>query len=153
LHASDGTYIPLRQVADLEASSGRYLIQHQGGRRMQAVTLDVVGRDLASFAQQARQAIAAKVNLPTGTYIEFSGAAEAQARAQRALVAKALFATVGIVLLLVVIARNWRNLLVMLANLPFSLIGGVFAAFAVGGVLSLGSLIGFVTLFGITLRN
>lgn len=153
LRAPDGTYVLLRQVADIQASSGLYKIQHQGGRRMQTVTLDVAGRDLASFVRDARDAIATKLNLPGGTYIEFSGAAEGQARAQQDLLVKALFATVGIVLLLSVVTRNWRNLLVILANLPFSLVGGVVAAFAFGGVLSLGSLIGFVTLFGITLRN
>jgi CzcA family heavy metal efflux pump len=153
LRSSDGSYITLRQVADLQASSGLYLIQHQGGRRMQAVTMDVQGRDLAAFEREARQAIAAAVRLPEDTYIEFSGAAEAQQRAQRDLAVKAMFATAGIMLLLSMVTRNWRNQMVMVANLPFSLVGGVVAAFASGGVLSLGSLIGFVTLFGITLRN
>ncbi len=93
------------------------------------------------------------MTLPIGTYIEFSGAAEGQAQAQRDLAVKALFAGVGIVLLLSVVTRNWRNLLLLMANLPFSLVGGMVAAFLSGAVLSLGSLVGFVTLFGITLRN
>jgi Cu/Ag efflux pump CusA len=153
LQAPDGTYVPLGQVADVQASSGLYEIQHQGGRRLQAVTLDVEGRDLASFVQDARRQIAAKVTLPGGTYIEFSGAAEGQAQARRDLAVKALFAGAGIVLLLSVVTRNWRNLLLIMANLPFTLVGGVAAAFLAGPVLSLGSLVGFVTLFGITLRN
>src|SRR5258707_2636124 len=66
---------------------------------------------------------------------------------------RSLFAGIGIVLLLSVVTRNWRNLLLLMANLPFSFVGGVVAAFFSGGVLSLGSLVGFVTLFGITLRN
>ena len=153
LRAPDGVYVPLRQVADLRATSGLYEIHHQGGRRRQAVTLDVEGRDLASFVRDARRQLAAKVTLPGGIYIEFSGAAEGQAEAQRDLAVKGLFAGAGIVLLLSVVTRNWRNLLLLMTNLPFSFVGGVVAAFLSGGVLSLGSLVGFVTLFGITLRN
>ncbi|MDW4746791.1 efflux RND transporter permease subunit, partial [Escherichia coli] len=62
-------------------------------------------------------------------------------------------AAIGVVLLLSIVTRNWRNLLLVLVNLPFALVGGVLAVFATGGVLSLGSMVGFVTLFGITLRN
>jgi Cu/Ag efflux pump CusA len=153
LQAPDGSYVPLGQLASIQASSGLYVIRRQGGRRLQAVTLDVEGRDFASFVRDARREIAAKVTLPTSTYIEFSGAAEGQEEAQRDLVLKALFAGVGIVVLLSIVTRNWRNLLLIMANLPFTLVGGVVAAFLAGGVLSLGSLVGFVTLFGITLRN
>jgi CzcA family heavy metal efflux pump len=153
LRAPDGAYVPLARIAEIRASSGRYEIQHQGGRRLQAVTLDVQGRDLASFEAAARRRIAAEVSLPRGTYIAFSGAAEGQAQAQSELALKSAFAGIGILLLLSVVTRNWRNLALVMANLPFTFVGGVVAAFAAGGVLSLGSLVGFVTLFGITLRN
>jgi CzcA family heavy metal efflux pump len=153
LRTPDGVYVPLSGVADLGATSGLYEILHQGGRRLQSVTLDVAGRDLASFVEEARQKISSYVTLPAGTYIEFSGAAQGQAQAQRDLFVKALFAGVGIVMLLSVVTRNWRNLLLLMTNLPFSFVGGIAAAFLSGAVLSLGSLVGFVTLFGITLRN
>ncbi len=151
--APDGTYVHLSQVADVKASSGLYEIQHQGGRRLQSVTLDVQGRDPTSFVADARRAISEKVKLPPDTYIVYSGAAEGQAQAQADLTLKGLFAGIGIALLLSVVTRNWRNLLITMANLPFALVGGVVAVFFSGGVLSLGSLVGFVTLFGITLRN
>jgi len=64
-----------------------------------------------------------------------------------------LIAAVGIVLLLSIVTRNWRNLLLILVNLPFALVGGVLALFATGGLLTLGGMVGFITLFGITLRN
>jgi CzcA family heavy metal efflux pump len=153
IKAPDGTYVPLRQLADVDFTSGLYQIQHQGGRRVQTVTLDVEGRDLASFVQDAQAQIAAKAKLPSGTYIEFTGAAEGEAQAQHDLALKALLAGIGIVILLSIVTRNWRNLLLILANLPFALVGGIVVALLSGGVLSLGSLIGFVTLFGITLRN
>ena len=153
LRASDGAYVPLEQIADVRVSSGLYQIQHNGGRRLQTVTLDVQGRDLVSFVNAAKRQLAENVKLSNGTYINFSGAAEGQARAQRDLVLKTLFAGVGIVILLSVITKSWRNLALVLVNLPFATVGGVFVAFAFGRVLSLGSLIGFVTLLGITLRN
>src|SRR5437016_9433503 len=153
LRAPDGVYVALRHVAELEPTSGYYEILHQGGRRLQSVTLDVAGRDLVSLVAAARREIAATVAMPAGTYIEISGAAEGQARATRDLALKALAAGVAIVLLLSVVTRNWRNLALLMANLPFTFVGGVVAAFVAGGILSLGSLVGFVTLFGITLRN
>jgi len=85
--------------------------------------------------------------------VEFSGTAEAQAQSRRDLLLNSLLAGLGIVLLLSVVMGNYRNLLLVLANLPFALVGGVLAALVTGGNLSLGSLVGFVTLFGITLRN
>ncbi|MCB8586377.1 efflux RND transporter permease subunit, partial [Escherichia coli] len=60
---------------------------------------------------------------------------------------------IGIVLLLSIVTGHWRNLVLVLINLPFAFVGGVFAVALTSGLLSLGSLVGFVTLFGITLRN
>ena len=152
LRTPDGTYVTLDELADVEVTSGLYEIQHQDGRRLQSVTLDVQGRDLASFVADARRVVA-KIDLPADTYIGFSGAAQAQAAAQRDLVLKSVLAGAGIVLLLSVVTRTWRNLLITMTNLPFALVGGVVAALLADPVLSLGTLVGFVTLFGITLRN
>ncbi len=153
LRAPGGSYVLLRQVADMFEASGRYQVLHEGARRLQTVTANVKGRDVASFARAAETAVRARVPLPPGSYLEFAGAAQAQSQSQRALLLNGLLAGVGIVLLLSVVTRNWRNLLLVLANLPFALVGGVLAVFATGGLLSLGSMVGFVTLFGITLRN
>lgn len=153
IRVSDGTYVPLRQIADIRVTSGFYQIPHRGGRRLQTVTLDSQGQDLVSFVRSAQQRLADNVKLPSGTYISVSGAAEGQVRAQRDLALKALFAGAGVIILLSIITRSWRNLALVLVNLPFAAVGGVVAAFAFGRVLSLGSLIGFVTLLGITLRN
>jgi Cu/Ag efflux pump CusA len=120
---------------------------------VQTVTANVVGRDVASFVADAKAQLAARVSLSAGNYLEFAGAAEAQSQSTRDLLLNALIAGVGIVLLLSMVTRNLNNLLLVLVNLPFALAGGVFAVFASGGLLSLGSMVGFVTLFGITLRN
>jgi Cu/Ag efflux pump CusA len=153
LRAPSGAYVRLKQLGDIHETSGRYQILHQGARRVQTITANVAGRDVASFVTDAKAQLAAKVALPTGTYLEFAGAAEAQSKARRDLLLNALVAGIGIVLLLSMVTRNVNNLLLVLANLPFALAGGVLAVFASGGLLSLGAMVGFVTLFGITLRN
>ncbi len=153
LRNAQGTVVPLGELADVEETSGRYAILHEGTRRRQAVTMNVVGRDLASFVQEARRAVADKVKLPAGVYLSFGGAEEARSRAQREILSYSLLACAGIVLLLQVVFRKPRHTLLVLANLPFALVGGVVAVFFTGGRLSVGSLVGFVTLFGITMRN
>ena len=148
-----GTYVQLRQFADIYETSGRYVVLHQGARRAQTVTCNVAGHDINTFVAEARRRIAATVALPPGTYAEFAGAAEAQARSKRDLLAHSLIAGVGIVLLLSIVIGSYRNLALVLVNLPLALVGGVLAVFFSSGWLSIGSLVGFVTLFGITLRN
>lgn len=148
-----GAYIQLGQLADVFLSSGRYQVQHEGGRRMGAVTANVAGGDVGAFVRKAKAAIAAKVKLPSGAYVSFAGTAEAQAESQSRLLRNSLIAGAGVVLLLSIVTRNWRNLLLVLVNLPFALAGGVIAVLVTGATLSLGSMIGFVTLFGIAMRN
>jgi len=152
LRSPQGNYVLLRQLADVYESSGRYLIAHHGGRRVESVTCNVAGGNIASFVATAQRSLA-KLALPAGDYVEFSGTAEEQARSQRDLLVHSLLAGVGIIILLSIVMQNHRNLLLVLANLPFALVGGIFVALVTGGNLSLGSLVGFVTLFGITLRN
>jgi CzcA family heavy metal efflux pump len=153
LRSPSGSYVLLKQIADIYQTSGRYQILHEGGRRVQTVTANVAGTDLISFVKAAKALVHDKVELPAGTYIQFAGAAEAGSRSLRDLLVNSLIAAVGIMLLLSVITRNWHNLLLVLANLPFALVGGVLAVFATGGLLTLGGMVGFVTLFGISLRN
>jgi Cu/Ag efflux pump CusA len=153
LRSSSGTYVRLRQLADIYEDGGRYQVLHQGAQRLQTVTANVTGRDVISFVEAAKTAIAAKLTLPAGTYVMFEGQAEAQVRSQRDLLVNSIIAGTGVVLLLSIVTRHSRNLLLVLANLPFAFVGGVLAVFASGGLLSLGSMVGFVALFGLTLRN
>ncbi len=149
----EGTYVHLRQLAEIYENSGRYVVLHDGGRRVQTVTCNVEGRNVNSFVTDAQKRVLSMVSFPPGTYAEFTGAAEAQARSKRDLLVHSLVAGMGILLLLSIVLGNFRNLLLVLSNLPFALVGGVLAVFASGGELTLGSMVGFVTLFGITLRN
>jgi CzcA family heavy metal efflux pump len=148
-----GRYVRLSQVADIYESTGRYQVQHQGAQRVQTVTAGVEGRDVAGFVAAARAKIARSVRLPEGVYVAFAGAAEAQAQARTDLLAHAALAGFGIVLLLAVVTGSGANLLLVLVTLPFAFVGGVAAIVLTGGVLSLGSIVGFVTLSGISLRN
>ena len=100
-----------------------------------------------------KKQIAAKIAFHPGVYPIFAGSGLVQSVAKRELLLHSAIAGIGIVLLLSIIFGNPRNLVLVLVNMPFALIGGVFAVFATGGSLSLGSLVGFVTLFGITTRN
>ncbi|HVA72467.1 MAG TPA: efflux RND transporter permease subunit [Candidatus Limnocylindrales bacterium] len=152
LRSPDGNYVLLRQLADIHESSGRYIVLHDGARRVQTITCNVAGRNVNSFVAEAKSRIA-RISLPPGTYVEFGGTAAEQARSLRELLVHSLLAGLGIVLLLSVVMGNYRNLLLVLLNLPFALVGGVLAILLMGGEVSLGSMIGFVTLFGITLRN
>jgi CzcA family heavy metal efflux pump len=152
LRTPSGTFVFLHQIADVYQTAGRYQVQHLGGQRVQAVTANVLGRDVSSFVREAREGMS-HLQLPHGVHLEFAGSAEAQAEARRNLMMNSVVAGVGIIMLLAVVTGSWRNVLLVLANMPFALVGGVLAVFATGGVLTLGSMVGFVTLFGITLRN
>ncbi len=153
INSPDGIYVPLGKLASVYETSGRYNILHDGARRVQTITLDVAGGNAEAFVRNAQAQIATKVHLAPGNYVQFTGTAEAQAQSRRDLLVHSLLAALGIVLLLSVVLMNWRNLLLVLVNIPFALVGGVLAVFAGGGELSLGAMVGFVTLFGITLRN
>ncbi|MBW4045791.1 MAG: efflux RND transporter permease subunit [Acidobacteria bacterium] len=149
----EGIYVPLGTLANVYQKAGRYNILHDGARRVQTITLNVAGNNTAAFERKAKAEIAAKVHLAPGDYIQFTGTAAAQAQSRRDLLVYSMLAALGIVLLLSIVLMNWRNLVLVLANVPFALVGGMLAVFAGGGELSLGAMIGFVTLFGITLRN
>ena len=149
----DGKIVRLRELADIDQESGRSKILHAGAKRMQTVTCNVVNRDIENFAREMKKRVTQEVHFAPGDYPTFTGEAEAQAKSREDLIVHSLLAGVGIFLMLYIAFGRLRNLLLTFANLPFALIGGVLAAMFTGGWISLGSLVGFVTLFGITLRN
>ncbi|TAM80129.1 MAG: efflux RND transporter permease subunit [Acidobacteria bacterium] len=152
LRSPNGNYVNLRDLADIYERSGRYVVLHEGAQRVQTITCNVRGRSVPSFVAEAQREVD-RMPLPRGTVVEFGGTAAAQAQSRRDLLIHSALAGLGIILLLSVVMGNYRNLLLVLVNLPFALVGGILAAWITGGVLSLGSMVGFVTLFGITVRN
>ena len=153
LQNGDGLQIELQQLADVALTNGRSMIAHDGASRVQTVTCNVRGRDLTSFVADAQRDVSQRVSFPAGTYVLFGGTAQAVLATRREVLLYSVIAGVGIVLLLYVVFGNLRNLGLALVNLPFALVGGVVAAFLTGGYVTVGSLVGFVTLFGITTRN
>lgn len=153
LFNADGKMIRLSDVADIVQENGRSKILHAGAKRIQTVTANVVDRDISAFTEELKAKLKTDLVLSPGAYLEFTGAAEANAKSREALILQSLLAGVTVFLMLYIAFGRLRNLLLTFANLPFALIGGVLAVMFTGGWISLGSLVGFVTLFGITLRN
>ncbi len=149
----EGKILHLKDIAFITQENGRSKILHAGAKRIQTVTANVEGRDVENFNRDLKKHIKNDIKLSNGNYLEFTGEAEANAKSREDLIVHSLLAGVAIFLMLYIAFGRLRNLLLTFANLPFALIGGVLAALFTGGWISLGSLVGFVTLFGITLRN
>ena len=153
LRGRDGALTRLSAVANIETVLARSLIDHQDGLRRQIVVASPRGSDQAGYARSARAAIAAQVKLPTGIYLQYAGTAEAQSAAANELLLHSAAAFVLIVLLLGLAFGHARHVLLVLLALPSTLIGGVAAVAVTGGTLTLGSMVGFVALFGMAARN
>lgn len=153
LRNPEGRLLRLRDVADISQETGRSKILHAGAKRIQTVTCNVLDRDVESFAAEVKQRLGREVRFSAGNFPTYTGEAEAQAKSREDLIVHSLVAGAGVFLMLYIAFGRLRNLLLTFANLPFALIGGVLAALFTGGWITLGSLVGFVTLFGITLRN
>ncbi|HYP65205.1 MAG TPA: efflux RND transporter permease subunit [Steroidobacteraceae bacterium] len=145
--------VPLSQVARIDVSQDRYSIEHDGGQRRISVTFNVRGASLQSVVREAQRAIASSVKLPAGVYLEFTGAAAAEQQTRNELM---LYSALALALILVILLASfhWRiNAWLVLANLPFSLIGSVLAIAVTGLGISLGTVVGLVTVFGVSARN
>ncbi len=153
LRAPDGRMATLGQVAQVSRTSGRYLIAHQNARRMQTVTANTAGRSVEEYAGELERRLHDPGLLSSGVHVELAGTAATQREAQRELLVHSLLAAAAILLLLWLAFTEPARLLLVLANLPFALVGGVVAVALSDRILSLGSLVGFVTLFGIATRN
>ncbi len=153
LRGRDGALVPLSAVATLSMVAARSLVEHEDGLRRQVVIANPRTSDQAGFARAARQAIAAHVKLPPNVYLRYGGTAQAQAAAARDLIWHSAAALVLIILLLALAFGRSRLVLLVLAALPSTLIGGVAAVALTDGTLSLGAMVGFVALFGMAARN
>ena len=153
LFNAEGKLLRLRDIADIVQENGRSKILHAGAKRIQTVTANVTDRDINTFKVELKSKLDTDIVLSQGAYLEFTGAAEANAKSREALILQSLLAGMAVFLMLYIAFGRLRNLLLTCVNLPFALFGGVLAVMFTGGWISLGSLVGFVTLFGITLRN
>jgi CzcA family heavy metal efflux pump len=145
--------VPLSQVAHIDVTEDRYSIAHDGGQRRVSVTFNVRGRSLQAVVQEAQRAIAASVVLAAGVYLEYTGAAAAEQQTRNELTLYSALA-LGLILVILFVAFHWRaNSWLVLANLPFSLIGSVLAIAVTGVGISLGTVVGLITVFGVSARN
>lgn len=147
-----GANIPLGDVTDIQVAATPNIITRENTSRKIDISCNVRGRDLGSVAREIEEAVLA-IGFDREYHPEFLGEYAAREQSQRRLFAIAGLSLLGIVLILYSDFQSTRLALILLLSLPFALVGGVLAAFLTGGVLSLGSLVGFVTVIGIAARN
>lgn len=150
---AEGARLPLSALADIRNDRAPYSISRENVQRKMVVMANVAGRDLAGVVADIRQRVAAGVPLPAGYHIEYGGQFESAEAASRTLLILGAAVTVGIFLLLFIAFGTARDAFLVMLNLPLAMIGGVAGVFVSGGVLSVASIIGFITLFGIATRN
>ena len=152
IRTDDNKIISLSEIAFISQENGRSKILHQDGKRIQTITLNVEGKGLNEFTKLLHGKID-EIKLSPGNYFEITGSAAENAKAKESLIVHSILVGLVVLLLLYIAFGSLVNLGLTLINLPFALIGGVIAVILSGGWISIGSLVGFVTLFGITLRN
>ncbi len=148
-----GINVPLGQLADVKLIEGPLQISRQDGERRIGIEMNVTGRDIGGFVAEARRKIREQVRLPAGYYLTWGGQFENQQRAMHKLMIIGPVAVGMILLLLYVSFRSVRLALLVISNLPFALIGGVFALFLSGQYLSVPASVGFIVLFGVAVLN
>ncbi|HVI72834.1 MAG TPA: efflux RND transporter permease subunit, partial [Pyrinomonadaceae bacterium] len=148
-----GGKVPIAQVADVRVDQGPNTINRENVQRRIIVQANVADRDLGSVIADVRTAIGQRVRLPQGYFVQYGGQFESQEKASRQILLFSIVAIAGIFLLLYIALKSVRSAFLVMANLPLALIGGVVMVFLSGGTLSIASLVGFITLFGIATRN
>jgi CzcA family heavy metal efflux pump len=148
-----GARIPLDEVASIEVVEGPNAVIRENVARRIVVQGNMSGRDIVSIVQDAQEKINKQISLPPGYYIEYAGQYEAQRVASQRLLWMSLLAFVAVLLLLNKGLKSWKLTFLVLSNLPLAAIGGIIAVAITGNVISIGSLIGFISLFGISTRN
>ncbi|MDQ2075891.1 efflux RND transporter permease subunit [Marinimicrobium sp. ABcell2] len=148
-----GAQIPLSALARVDYDRGPNQIGRENVQRRIIVMANVAGRDLTGVVNEARERIQANVDLPAGYFVEYGGQFEQAEAATRTLLMLSAVVMVGIFLLLHLVLGASRDALLVMVNLPLALLGGVLGLWLAGGVLTVATLIGFITLFGIATRN
>jgi CzcA family heavy metal efflux pump len=148
-----GAKVPIGQVAEVRFDQGPNTINRENVQRRIIIQANVADRDLGSVIADVRSAIGQKVQLPQGYFVQYGGQFESQEKASKRITLLSIVAIGGIFLLLYIALSSMRSALLVMANLPLALIGGVVMVFLSGGTLSVASLVGFITLFGIATRN
>ncbi len=153
LRTPAGTYVQLKQVADVGYGFGPNTINRENVSRRIVIQCNVQNRDLGNFIAQVQREINEHIDLPEAYFLTYGGQFESQQAAQKRILVQTGFVLVGICILLYLAMGSMRLSLLVMLNLPLALIGGVVSVFLTGGVLSIPSMVGFILLFGIAVRN
>jgi Cu/Ag efflux pump CusA len=148
-----GTQIPVSAVAEIENLPGPNQILRENTKRRIVISANTGGRDLGSVVHDMQERVGAQVTLPQGYFLEFGGQFQASQEATRTLSVLTIFSLVAIFFLLIKALGDWRSALQVMINVPLALIGAVIALLISGGVFSIATLVGFISLVGITSRN
>ena len=151
--APNGTQVPLAQLADIRSVSGPSMISSENGLLVVTVLLNVRGRDVGSFVDEARQVIAGRIALPPGSYIEWSGQYENEVRARQRLQIVIPIVLIVIYVLLYVTYRSFLDAAQVLLAVPFALAGGIYLLYALGYNFSVAVWVGFIALFGTAVQT
>ena len=153
VRTSEGALLPLSEIANVREVVGPRQIKRENNQRYLQVQANVVGRDMGSFVEEAKQAIANQLDLPAGYYIDWGGQYELQQQANRRL-AVVIPITLGLISVLLYMSfGSLKNTALILFNIPLALVGGIAGLWIAGANLSVPSSIGFIALFGIALGN
>ncbi len=148
-----GSQVSLGSLADVRQDLGPNAISREDVQRLIVVQSNVAGRDVGSVVDDIQVAIDAELDLPPGYYIEYGGQFESANEATRTIGLMSLLSLAAIFLLLFVEFGSVRQVLLVMVNLPLALVGGILAVWLSSGVLNVATLVGFITLFGIAMRN
>lgn len=148
-----GQKIPLAQVAQIDYGTGPNTINRENVSRLIVVSANVSGRDLGSVIKDVQAQVKESVQLPSGYFIQYGGQFESEQQASRNLLIFGGLAIVVISILMYFAVKSVAGMLMIMINLPLALVGGIFSIALGGGVVSVASLVGFITLFGVATRN
>ena len=148
-----GAKITLDMVADIIMDRGPNYIQRENVQRKIVVQANVAGRDLRSVVDEIETQIDRNVPFPKGYYVEFGGQFESEREATRTVALLSLLSITAILVILYMTFANFRQAILVMANLPLALIGGIVTISFTDGIITIASLVGFITLFGIAVRN
>ena len=148
-----GNVVPLELFADIEEAKGPNLINREGVNRRMVVQANTQGRDVVSVVQDIQMILDDRLTLPSGYYISYGGQFESQVSAQRNILTLSIFSLLGMFLALYTHFRSVSLTLQVMLSIPLSFVGAVIGVYLSGGVFSIATMVGFITLTGITSRN
>lgn len=151
--AADGSLIPLQQIASVQLENSINAVNHENTQRRIVISANVQGRDLGSTVQEMEDRVKKELPMPEGYYISWEGQFESQQAASRLITILSIFSFAGIFLVLYSHFKSSRIALQIMLNIPLALIGSVIAVALTGGVFSVATMVGFITLTGIASRN